>query len=73
LVSLRIEGKEEPYQALAIDSDPPKIREALKHYLALYPADAAYHDVRLNRDKSPVAEDLDRASHHAVVVEMRSI
>lgn len=71
LVSLRIEGKECAYQALAIDNDPHRIREALAHYLALFPGDAAYHEIRLNQDKSPVAEDLERASHHAVVVEAR--
>jgi hypothetical protein len=72
-VSLRIEGKEAPYQALAIHDDPARIREALSHYLALFPGDAAYHDIRLNRDKTPVAEDLDRASHDAVVVEAQPV
>lgn len=72
-VSLRIEGKEMPYQALAIDQDRQKIRQALGHYLALFPQDASYHGIRLNPDKSPVAEDLDRASEHAVVVEARPV
>lgn len=71
LVSLRIEGRERAYQARAIDDDPRRIREALQHYLALFPGDAAYHEIRLNRDKTPVAEDLDRASRRAVVVEAR--
>jgi hypothetical protein len=73
LASLRIEGQERPYQALAIDNDPDKIREALEHYLALFPEDAAYHEIRLNQDKSPMAEDLERASRHAVVVEARPV
>lgn len=71
LVSLRIEGKEAPYNAVAIDHDRQKIRAALQHYLALYPQDASYHEIRLNRDKSLVLEDLDRASQHTVVVEAR--
>jgi deazaflavin-dependent oxidoreductase (nitroreductase family) len=71
LVSLRIEGKEAPYNAVAIDRDRQKIRAALQHYLALYPQDASYHEIRLNRDKSLVLEDLDRASQHTVVVEAR--
>src|SRR5580700_5425513 len=54
LVSLRVEGKERPYQALAIDRDPPKVREALEHYLALFPEDAAYHQIRMCRGKSLV-------------------
>ena len=71
LVSLRIEGRERPYHALAIDDDPQRIRAALQHYLALFPQDASYHGIRLNPDKSPVAEDLERASRDAVVVEAR--
>ena len=71
LVSLRIEGRERPYHARAIDDDPPRIRAALQHYLALFPQDAAYHGIRLNPDKSLVAEDLERASRDAVVVEAR--
>ena len=70
-VTLLIAGQQARYQALAIADDPPRIRAALQHYLALFPADAAYHEIRLNRDRTPVAEDLERASHEAVVVEMR--
>lgn len=70
-VCLRIAGEERPYHALAIHDDPPRIRAALQHYLTLFPQDAAYHEIRLNRDKSLVAEDLERASRQAVVVEAR--
>lgn len=70
-VSLLIAGKEAPYEAQVIVDDPARIRAALQHYLALFPADAAYHEIRLNRDRSLVAEDLERASHEAVVVELR--
>lgn len=69
-VSLRIAGRELPYWA-TIQEDPAAVREALKHYLGLYPQDAAYHEIRLNRDRSPVARDLDRVAQHAVVVEAR--
>ncbi len=68
-VTLRIEGVDRRYKATAIDCDPERIREALRHYLALFPQDAAYHDIGLNRDKSLVVGDLDRASRNAVVVE----
>jgi hypothetical protein len=71
VVSLRIAGQEGRYQAVAIDEDAPRIRDALEHYLTLFPGDAAYHEVRLNRDESLVTEDLERASRHAVVVEAR--
>jgi hypothetical protein len=69
-VSLRLEGKELPYWA-TIQADPAAVREALIHYLSLYPQDAAYHEIRLNRDRSLVASDLDRVSQHAIVVEAR--
>jgi deazaflavin-dependent oxidoreductase (nitroreductase family) len=71
VVSLRIEGRERSYHATAIDDDPPRIRAALQHYLALFPQDAAYHGIRLNPDKSLLAGDLERASRDAVVVEAR--
>ena len=70
-VSLRIEGKEAAYWAAPIENDPGAKREALRHYLALFPQDAAYHGIRLNPDRSPVSEDLERALHDAVVVEAR--
>jgi hypothetical protein len=70
-VSLRIEGKERTYWAATIDNNPAAVRDALKYYLGLFPQDAAYHGIGLNRDKSLVAADLDRAAQHAVVVEAR--
>jgi F420H(2)-dependent quinone reductase len=70
-VSLRIAGKEGSFWAAPIENDPPAVREALKHYLGLFPQDAAYHEIRLNRDKSLVEADLERVSQHAVVVEAR--
>jgi len=68
-VVLRIEGVDLPYRATAIVNDPPLIKAALRDYLGLFPQDAAYHDIGLKKDKSPVAKDLERASHEAVVVE----
>lgn len=68
-VSLRIEGKEAPYWASSIESNPAATRDALTHYLTVFPQDAAYHGIRLNPDKSLVSEDLERAVQRAVVVE----
>jgi len=70
-VTLRIAGVDRRYWATLLEGGPEKIREALQHYLALIPQDAAYHGIGLNRDKSLVAEDLDRAVKNAVVVEAR--
>jgi deazaflavin-dependent oxidoreductase (nitroreductase family) len=72
-VVLRIEGEDKTYRAVATHQDADSIREGLRHYLALFPQDAAYHEIRLNADKSLVAEDLDRASRTAVMVEARPI
>jgi hypothetical protein len=72
-VHLRIKGEEKRYNAIAIHDDPHRIREGLLRYLELYPQDAAYHGIRLNEDKSLVAEDLDRACSSAIVIEARPI
>ena len=38
-------------------------------YLSLFPQDAAYHEIRLNKDKSLDEQDLELAAHNAIVVE----
>jgi hypothetical protein len=68
-VQLRIEGEDKPYSAIAIENNPAEIRKWLVHYLGVYPQDAAYHGIRLMRDKSLTAEDLDVAARNSVVVE----
>lgn len=72
-VALRIEGDERLYHATPIENNPELIREWLTRYLGMFPQDAAYHDIRLEKDKSLVAEDLEKASHNAVVVEARPL
>ena len=71
-VTLTIRGGQGRYQANVILDDPPRIEELLKAYLAQYPQDAAYHEVKLNRDKTPNAADLTRAATVAVVMEARA-
>ena len=67
-VVLRIEGTEKRYRATAIENEPETTKRWLKYYLSLFPQDATYHDIRLEKDKSVVAADLERASHKAIVV-----
>jgi len=67
-VTLTIQGQALPFSASVIERDPHKTLEALRHYLTVFPQDAAYHDVRLRDDKSLVAADLERAAKHAIVV-----
>ena len=70
---LRIEGRDAPYHATAVENDPEAVKKWLRHYLALFPQDADYHDIRLNSDKSPVSEDLERASQSAILVEAKPV
>lgn len=72
-VTLRVAGRERRYSATAIVDDYPLVRERLAEYLGIYPQDAAYHEVKVAADGSLVAEDLDRAAGHAVVVEAKPI
>jgi hypothetical protein len=68
-VSLLIKGQLSDYQAQAIFDSPAAIRKQLVSYLALFPQDAAYHDIRLNKDNSLDDQDLEQAARAAVVVE----
>ncbi len=68
-VVLRLEGMDKPYHATAIVDDPVVIKAALGEYLELFPQDAAYHEIRRSRNGSLDGDDLERASHRAVVVE----
>lgn len=68
-VVLCIEGTEKRYHASTIENDPETTKTWLKYYLGLFPQDATYHDIRLEKDKSLVVADLERASHEAIVVE----
>jgi deazaflavin-dependent oxidoreductase (nitroreductase family) len=68
-VSLLIKRQSGEYQAQAIFDNPAEIKEQLMSYLALFPQDAAYHDIRINKDKSLNEQDLEQAARNAIVVE----
>jgi hypothetical protein len=68
-VSLLIKRQSGEYQAQALFDNPAVIKEQLVSYLALFPQDAAYHDIRLNKDKSLNEQDLEQAARNAIVVE----
>ena len=68
-VVLRIQGEDSKFIAMAIENDPKRVREALVHYLGMFPQDAAYHQIRLNKDRTLVTADLDRALNTSIVVE----
>lgn len=67
-VTLTIERAERRVFAHVIENDPEKIRESLRHYLTVFPQDAAYHHVKLRSDNSLVIADLERAAKNAIVV-----
>lgn len=68
-VTLRVQGKDSSYTAVAIENNSEEVKKWLIFYLGLFPQDAAYHNIKLNKDKTLIEEDLDRASHNAIVVE----
>lgn len=70
-VRMLTSGSEHEYRTEVIENDPPRIRAALEHYFGLYPEDAVYHDVRIDRAGQPDPQQLTAAAEHAVVVEAR--
>ncbi len=72
-VSLRVRGKDGKYLAQIIKDDTQTLRAELEKYLAEFPQDAGYHEIRLDTNKQPLAEDLDRAIEASVLMEARPI
>lgn len=68
-VTLVIAGQTEPYTASVYPRDAQRNRELLIEFLTLYPQDATYQDIRLNKDGSLNQEDLDAAAQKSIVVE----
>lgn len=68
-VTLVIAGQTEPYTASVYPRDAQQNRELLIEFLTLYPQDATYQDIRLNKDGSLNQEDLDAAAQKSIVVE----
>jgi hypothetical protein len=72
-VTLRMRGKDVKCLATTVENDLQRSRDALEHYLALFPQDAAYYDITLNQDKSLVVTDLESAAKNVIVVEAKPI
>lgn len=72
-VTLRIKGMDKQYHATVVENDPKRVEEMLKIYLEAFPQDAAYHDIDLNKDKSPIAADLERAALISIIVEAKPV
>jgi F420H(2)-dependent quinone reductase len=72
-VTLRMRGKDVKCLATTVENDPQRAREALDHYLALFPQDAAYYDIARNQDESLVVTNLDSAANNVIVVEAKPV
>jgi deazaflavin-dependent oxidoreductase (nitroreductase family) len=68
-VSLVVCGAKRSYTAKVLKPDPARVQVLLSEFLAIYPQDAVYQEIRLNSDGSLNRQDLTTASHRAVVVE----
>jgi deazaflavin-dependent oxidoreductase (nitroreductase family) len=71
-VTLLVEGNSAFYSAEVLERDPKLTLQILRHFLDLFPQDAAYQDIRINPDKSLNEEDLLAATHKAIVVEFQA-
>lgn len=69
IVTLRMNGRDAPYKAIAESDNTARIRDGLERMFTAFPEDAVYQDVRLNKDRTPVAEDLVIAAEKAVMIE----
>lgn len=67
-VELLLAGHKGQFKAVVLRG-PDAVQQKLVHFLALYPQDAAYQNIRLNKDKSLNGDDLSAALHSAVLVE----
>jgi len=72
-VVLRIEGRDAPYHAKAVVNDQEYVEKWFRYYLDLFPQDAAYHEIRISKDKSLVTEDFEKALASAILVEAKPI
>jgi hypothetical protein len=68
-ISLLVQGISGPYRAEVQQRDPVVTKQKLRHFLSLFPQDASYQNIRLDADKSLNEDDLEAASHSAIVVE----
>ena len=68
-VSLLVAGSTGDYQAVIHREDRENIEKMLCQFLAEFPQDAAYQNIRLNKDKSLNEQDLATALQDAIIVD----
>lgn len=67
-VTLRLRGRDIRYSTRVLTDDAEKLKSELLEYLNRFPADAVYHDVRLDSSGKPVESDIEISAATAVVV-----
>jgi deazaflavin-dependent oxidoreductase (nitroreductase family) len=68
-VTLLVSGANHSCSATILERNPTRVQELLSEFLAVYPQDAVYQDIRLNPDGSLNSDDLIAASHKAILVD----
>ncbi len=72
-VSLRVAGEVGRYRASLVVMDPERARPLLLGFLAEFPQDAVYQDIRLDDEGRPLAEDVEAALKIAIVVDFAPV
>ena len=68
-VSLQVAGITSRYRASLVVKDPEQSRPLLLAFLAAYPQDAVYHDIKMDKQKQPDPDNLEAALKEAVIVD----
>ncbi|NND67766.1 MAG: nitroreductase family deazaflavin-dependent oxidoreductase [Halioglobus sp.] len=72
-VALRVAGEVRRYRASLVVMDPERARPMLLGFLAEFPQDAVYQDIRMDKDNQPDPADLEAALKVAVIVDFEPI
>lgn len=70
---MRVVGEVRRYHASLVIKDAERARPLLSGFLAEFPQDAVYQDIRLDNDKQLNPEDLEAALKVAVIVDFEPI
>lgn len=72
-VDLLIEGKTGRYLATALVDEPESIPENLNHYFSVFPGDAMFYRLKLDRQKRLDPAELEKAMAAMIVIEARRV
>ena len=67
-VELQIRGKPTKVSTTIVIDDSKRLEEELTSYLTKMPADAVYHDVRLDHDRKPCGPDIEKSALTTVMI-----